>query len=177
MGDENTNVPSTSGGANKMWYIIGGIIALLLVGWFLTRGTTSLIGAPAGVGTDRNADGSTTYTNNDGSVTVGTSASMPTNWPSDAPTAYSGAAIVYSGTSNPQTGKEGSAVSYTVNASVASVVDYYKAQLASNGWTVDATANVGGATVISATKNARTMGVYVVDSGSGTTAVTAGIEM
>jgi hypothetical protein len=159
-----------------MWYIIGGIIALLLVGWFLTRGTTSLIGAPAGVGTDRNADGSTTYTNSEGTVTVGGN-KMPDNWPSDAPAAYSGASIVYSGTSDPQTGKAGSAVSYTVNAPIASVVDYYKTQLASNGWTVEATANVGGATVISATKNARTMGVYVVDSGSGTTAVTAGIEM
>ena len=102
---------------------------------------------------------------------------MPANWPSDAPANYSGAAIVYAGPSNPQTGQEGSAVSYTVQASVGSVVDFYRSQLAAAGWTVEASANVGGATVISATKDTRTFGAYIVDTGGGTVAVTAGIEL
>lgn len=172
---ENEIQPSTSGSNNKMWYIIGGIVALLLVGWFLTRGAGSMMGTAAGVGVDRNVGGSTTYTNSEGSVTVG-GGSMPDNWPSDAPAVYSGASIIYSGSTNPQTSQAGSAVSYTVNASVASVADYYKAQLASNGWSVESTANTGGATVLAATKDTRTIGVYIADTGSGTVTVTAGIE-
>jgi hypothetical protein len=157
------------------WYIIGGIAVFLIGGWFLTRGSDSMMGA--GTDIDRNADGSTTYTNDEGSVTVGTSARMPTNWPSDAPDNVAGAVIVYSGTSNPQTGQTGSAVSYTVRTSVQSVVDHYRSALASGGWTVNATANTGGATVISATKDTRTFGAYIVDTGDGNVTVTAGIEL
>ncbi len=173
MPEGNTTAPRA--GINKVWFIVGGIIVIALLGWFFTRGTV-MTGLPAGTTGDRNLDGSTTYTNNEGSVTVGGN-NMPENWPSDAPKAYSGATISYSGTSNPQTGQSGSAVAYTVNASLASVVDYYKTQIASNGWTTSATANMGGATVISASKGERNMVVYIVDSGNGTIAVTAGIEM
>ena len=171
------NASSGAGSSNMKWYIIGGIALLLIGGWLLTGGAAKLVGGAQGVDVDRNLDGSTTYTNDEGSVTVGTSASMPANWPSDAPANYLGAAIVYSGTSNPQTGQEGSAVSYTVQASVQSVVDFYRSQLAAGGWTVEASANVGGATVISATKDTRTFGAYIVDTGGGTVTVTAGIEL
>ena len=171
------NTPAASGSGNMRWYVIGGIALLLIGGWLLTGGAAKLMGGAQGVDVDRNADGSTTYANDEGSVTVGTSASMPANWPSDAPANYSGAVIVYSGTSNPQTGQEGSAVSYTVQASVQSVVDFYRSQLAAGGWTVNATANAGGATVISATKDTRTFGAYIVDTGGGTVTVTAGIEL
>lgn len=155
------------------WYIIGGIAILLIGGWFLTRGT----GPMTGTDVDRNADGSTTYTNNEGTVTVGTTASMPANWPADAPDNVAGASIVFSGSSNPQTGAPGSAVSYTAQASVQSVVDHYRAALAAGGWTVNATANAGGTTVISATKDTRTFGAYIADTGDGSVTVTAGIEM
>ena len=110
---------------NKAVYIIGGIVVLLIAGWFLTRGSASV----SGVDVDNNLDGSKTYSNEEGSVTVGTTATMPSNWPADAPANFAGAAIVYSGTSNPQTGTAGSAVSYTVRSSTASVADYYKQQL------------------------------------------------
>ena len=158
---------------NKAVYIIGGIVVLLIVGWFLTRGSASI----SGVDVDNNLDGSTTYSNEEGSVTVGTTATMPSNWPSDAPANFAGAAIVYSGTSNPQTGTAGSAVSYTVRSSTASVADYYKQQLTSAGWTIEATANIAGATVVSATKDTRTFGAYITDTGDGNVTVTAGIEL
>ena len=169
------NTPSASG-SNKMWYIIGGIVILALVGWFLMRGAGSLLGAASGVDVDQQG-GATTYSNEEGSVTVGTAASMPANWPSDAPANYSGAAIVYSGTSNPQTGQSGSAVSYTVRASASSVADYYKQQLASAGWAIQGTANVAGAMVISATKDTRTIGAYITDTGNGEVSVVVGIGM
>ncbi|MDO8575766.1 MAG: hypothetical protein Q7R90_00455 [bacterium] len=170
------NTPSASG-SNKMWYIIGGIVVLALIGWFLMRGAGSLLGAATGVDVDQSADGSATYSNDEGSVTVGTGASMPANWPSDAPANYAGASIVYSGTSNPQTGQAGSAVSYTVRASASSVADYYKQQLASAGWTIQGTANMAGATVVSATKDSRTIGAYITDTGDGNVSVVVGIEL
>ncbi|MBI5457770.1 LPXTG cell wall anchor domain-containing protein [Candidatus Kaiserbacteria bacterium] len=166
------NTPSTSG-SNKMWYIIGGIVILALVGWFLMRGVGSL----TGVDVDQAGNGATTYSNEEGSVTVGSGASMPSNWPSDAPANYAGASIVYSGTSNPQTGQSGSAVSYTVRASATSVADYYKQQLTSAGWTIESTANIAGAMVVAAKKDTRTMGVYITDTADGNVTVVAGIEL
>src|SRR3989344_5728600 len=171
------NTPSTSGSGNKMWYIIGGIVVLALIGWFLMRCAGSLLGAASGVDVDRSLDGSTTYSNEEGIVTVGGGASMPANWPSDAPANYAGGSIVYSGTSNPQTGQSGSAVSYTVRASASSVADYYKQQLTSAGWTIQGTANIAGATVVAATKDTRTMGVYITDTADGNVTVVAGIEL
>lgn len=159
-------------GSNKVYYIIGGIVVLLLLGWFLTRG----FGAVSGVGVDQNIDGSTTYSNEEGSVTVGTQ-SMPENWPSDAPQNFTGATITFSGSSNPQTGQPGAAVSYTARASAQSVIDYYKQKLEGSGWKIEATANAGGAVVLSATKDARTFGVWAADSGNGMVTVTAGIGM
>lgn len=155
---------------NKTWLIIGGAVVLLLLVWFLFGRN------PAGVSTDRNIDGSTTYSNEEGSVTVG-GASMPENWPADAPSNYSGASIQYSGTSNPQTGKTGSAVVYTVNASAPQVTEYYKAELAKSGWKIEGTAVIGPSTAITATKDARTLGVYIGEAGNGTVSVTVGIEM
>jgi len=160
-----------------MWYIIGAIVAVLLLGWLFTGGAGSMMGAASGVDVDRNADGSATYSNEEGSVTVGTMATMPSNWPSDAPQNFAGASIVYSGTSNPQTGNVGSAVSYTVRASAQSVADYYKQQLTSAGWTIAGTANMAGAMVVSATKDTRTFGAYISDTGDGNVSVTAGIEL
>ena len=175
MPEGNTNAVSTPRSKNKMWYVIGGIIVIVLIGWFLTR-SGGLLGAGAGVDVDQNIDGSKTYTNDEGTVTVG-GGSLPENWPSDAPGVYSGASIQYSGSSNPQTGKAGAAVVYTAKASVKSVIDYYRTELSKAGWNVEATATMGGATVFSAKKDTRTIGVYVVDSGDGSVNVTAGIEM
>lgn len=159
-----------------MWYIIGAIVLVVLVGGYLSRGAGFMGMRAAGVDMSPNADGGTTYSNNEGTVTVGGTA-MPSNWPSDAPANYSGASIQYSGSSNPQTGEAGSAIMYTVNASAQRVVDHYKNELARNGWTVEGTANAAGAMVVSAKKDTRTFGAYVVDSGSGAVSVTVGIGM
>jgi len=160
-----------------MWYVIGGIVIILLVGWFLMHGAGSLLGAASGGDMEPGVDRPTSYSTDEGTVSVGANARMPENWPSDAPQNVAGSSIVYSGSSNPQTGESGSAVTYTANASVQSVVDYYKAQLASGGWTIEGTVNAGGATVISAKKATRTFGVYIVESGQGAVTVTAGVGM
>jgi|SRR3989338_2602006 len=159
-------------GSKKIWYIVGGVAVLLLLGWFFMRG----VGGMAGVDVDRNVDGSATYTSDEGVVTVGSN-TMPANWPSDAPDNAAGATITFSGTSNPQTGEVGSALSYTVRGSVQSVSEHYRSELAAKGWTVEGTAAIGGATVVSAKKDTRTFGAYIADAGDGQVTVTAGIGM
>lgn len=165
----------------KVLYIVLGAIAILLIGFALVTGVGSKSGLGAayftpGTDVDRNLDGSTTYSNGEGSVTVGGN-SMPENWPSDAPAAYDGAVITYSGSSNPQTGEAGAAAVYTVKASAESVIQYYESRLKAEGWTVTATANAGGMKVITATKDTRTFGAYIGSDGQGNTSVTVGIQL
>lgn len=165
----------------KVLYIVIGALVVLLIGAALVgafgRGTG--LGAAyfaPGTDIDRNMDGSTTYSTNEGSVTVGSN-TMPENWPGDAPTAYTGATIVYSGSTNPTTGAAGSAVVYNVKASAQSVVEYYESRLKAEGWTVTASAETAGMRVITATKDTRVFGAYIGADGQGNTSVTAGIEL
>src|SRR3989338_6672852 len=86
--------------SNKGLYIGIAVVAIIIIiGW----GMKSSVRSMTGVDIDRNMDGSATYSNEQGSVTVGGN-KLPDNWPSDAP-AYKNATIQYSGTSNPQTGR------------------------------------------------------------------------
>jgi hypothetical protein len=165
----------------KVLYIVIGALVVLLIGGAVVGifGRSTGLGAAyftPGTDVDRNIDGSTTYSTEEGSVTVGGN-SMPSNWPSDAPTAYTDATIVYSGATNPTTGQNGSAVVYTVKASTASVIEYYESRLKAEGWAITASADAAGMRVITATKDTRTFGVYIGSDGQGTTSVTAGIEL
>lgn len=176
---DETNQPAPTSGSNKkVLYIVIGIVVLFLLGGFAMQMMGFAAMRAAGVNVMPGPGGSATYTvdNGEGTVTVGGN-KMPDNWPSDAPGNFSGATIQYAGSSNPQTGKAGAAVAYTVQASASAVADYYKSQLTSNGWTVDATANMGAATVLSAKKDTRTFGIYIADAGNGTVQVTAGMDM
>lgn len=174
--NETNPAPAAPARSKMLWYVGGAVLLLIVVG-FLMRGSGAVPVRMEGVDVDRNLDGSTTYETEEGSVTVGAGASMPDNWPSDAPGNIAGASIQYSGTSNPQTGQAGSAVVYTVNASAQTVVDHYKKELLADGWTVQSTANIGGATVLAAQKDSRTFGVYIADAGNGQVSVTVGIGM
>ncbi|OHA21002.1 MAG: hypothetical protein A2849_01695 [Candidatus Taylorbacteria bacterium RIFCSPHIGHO2_01_FULL_51_15] len=174
MEPENTQEQQQQvGGKSKTGvYIVVGIVVLLVIGW-LVKGV--MFRSVTGVDVDRNLGGATTYSNEEGSVTVGGN-KLPDNWPSDAP-AYKNATIQYSGTSNPQTGEAGAAVVFTTTDSVETVVRFYEKELAANGWTVEQTAAIGGSTVIAAKKDTRSLGLYVVDSGNGEVSVTLGISM
>ena len=160
--------------SKKGLYIVGGVVVVLLIVWFAKASFMNAIPG-TGVNVDRNLDGSATYKTDEGEVTVGTN-KLPDNWPSDAPK-YPNATIQYSGSSNPQTGEEGAAVMFTTSDKVQAVVDFYKRDLTSNGWVIEQTANVGGSTVLSAKKDTRTFGVYIVDAGDGQVSVTVGIGM
>src|SRR3989344_8054748 len=159
MDQENQPVQAEDNkGSKKGLYVIVGIVILVLIVWAVKSSMRSV----TGVDIDRNFDGSATYSNEQGSVTVGSN-KLPDNWPADAPK-YGNATIQYSGSSNPQTGEEGASVMFTTPDSVQAVVDFYKRDLTSNGWVIEQTANVGGSTVLSAKKDTRTFGVYIVDA-------------
>lgn len=180
----NINPPATGdsgnpGNNNKLWYIVGsvlvvGILWWMLSGMFARNAAERAFEAATGGQVQYEADGTATYSNEEGSVTVG-GGSYPSNWPQDAPQ-YPGGVIQYSGSSNPQTGEPGAAVMFQVGATVQTVVDYYQQQLTAKGWTVDAVVSMGAASSISAIKGEATFGAYITDVGDGNTAVTAAVS-
>lgn len=169
------NMQPTAPSSRKLYIGIAIVLVIVIGGWLFMRGGAGMMGAAIpGVGVDRNLDGSTTYSNNEGTVTVGGN-KLPDTWPSDAP-AYPNASIQYSGSSNPQTGAVGAAVVFATNDSVSAITEFYKRELAAQGWTIEQTANMGTATVIAASKDTRRIGVYIADAGD-TRSVTVGIEL
>lgn len=173
MGPEQQPVPGgLMGKIGKVPLIIGGVVVVGVVGWLITGGMSRAV---TGVDTDQHLDGSTTYTDSEGnSATVGGN-SYPESWPSDAPR-YSNASIQYSGSSNPQTGEAGAAVVFSTSDTVAEVVAFYKQELAAKGWIIEQTAVAGGATIMAARKDTRSLGLQIVLSG-GQTMVTMGISL
>ena len=177
MADDEMNQPAVaSSGSNKWIYIVVGVVVVLAVLGFMGRMAGFMVMRAAGVNIQPGADGTATYSNSEGSVTVGGN-KMPDNWPSDVPANFAGASIQYSGSSNPQTGRSGAAVVYTVTASASAVFEYYKAQLATQGWTIESTANMGAVSVLGAKKGDRTFGVSLTDAGNGSVQVSAGLDM
>lgn len=174
---EKTATVQPAASSNYKWlYIGGGALVLIGLVYFVFRSGIPAAVAPAGVNVDRNIDGSTTYSNAEGSVMVGQNAQMPNNWPSDAPGPYAGATLLYSGMTNPSTGAVGSAIAYTVKASMDQVVAHYTTQLGANGWSVQSNAEMAGMRAIVAKKDTRTLGIYLGDAGNGIVNVTAGME-
>lgn len=148
--------------------LVGGMVS----GSLKNKVASSL--APGMVDVDRNSDGSITYEAEGATVTLNGGA-MPENWPSDAPKAYEGAVFLYSGTNNPATGKEGSAIVYTSDAPLDRAVEYYKDALKAKEWTIEADVILAGMTVITAKKDTRLFAAYMAFS-DGKTQVTSGVE-
>ena len=175
MDEQNQTVDAAPTSSKKTIPIVIAVVVLLGAGWFFTRGgMMGVVGVPAGVNVDRNMDGSATYSNDEGSVTVGAN-SYPDNWPGDAPR-YGNGQIQYSASSNQQTGENGSMISLTTSDNPQKVVDFYKSELASKGWKIEQTATVGQMFIISATKGTMTFSVQVVGTDDKQTTVTIGIS-
>lgn len=150
--------------------VIVGVIVLLF-GWNMFSGSRN----STGLNINKSGTGTTTYSDKDGSVSVGGN-KYPDNWPTDAPK-YANATIEYSAAANPQTGGAASSVIFLTTSSAQAVADFYKKELMTLGWTVEQVANTGGTMVITAKKDTRTFAVYIVDSGDGQVTVTVGIEL
>lgn len=167
---ENQNESPASPASKKNTYIVVGVVILIGLGWFLSRGSYIL---PGGVNVDKNLDGSATYKNGDTSVTVGKN-TYPDNWPSDAPK-YPNAQIQYSASSNPESGETGAIISFTTSDKLQQVIDFYKSELAKNGWKIEQTATVSQMTAISGSKDKMTYSVQIVSDDKGNTTVTVAI--
>ena len=109
----------------------------------------------------------------EGSFTAGSN-SVPADWPTDAPV-YAGSTVTYTASVNPATGKPGNVIMLTSTAATQTVVDFYKSSLKANGWNVTGTMEAAGSSVITATKDDRTLSL-AVSGAEGQTSIVLGIE-
>ena len=149
------------------------IIILIGLAWFFYEGG---YGAPLGLYLQKNQDGSTSYSNEQGSVSFSRN-SYPKNWPLDAPK-YDNGKISYGGTSEDKvSGKTATSVIFTTSDSAKKVSDFYKKELASNGWTIAQVATVNGVGVLSGQKNGTLFGVQITESSNGQTEVVVVVQI
>jgi hypothetical protein len=69
-----------------------------------------------------------------------------------------------------------SAIVFTTSDSVAAVTDFYKQALVTNGGKVEQTVTSGTGTVIAATKDTRSFGVYIAEGSDGKATVTTSVS-
>ena len=112
-------------------------------------------------------------TTSEGTFVAGST--MPADWPTDVPT-YAGAKVQYSATAHPTDGKTGSAIVFMTSDVAATVANFYKTKLVENGWTMTATMEANGTTILGATKDTRNLSV-MIGASEGQTAVTIGFEI
>lgn len=158
-----------------MWYIIGAIVIVVLLGWAVMRGGSMSSWGPLG-----NSDQQATSTDESPAGSGGTTGSgagrFPSDWPADAPALQSGAKITYSGAIDPKTKVMGPTVVYTGSGTAATAVAFFKSQFTKQGWTFRGQGNAEGSVQLAATKGTRKVTVTILETRSGVTNVTVGIS-
>jgi len=161
--------------SKQIWYAIGILAVILLVGWALLNRNGST-GSIFGFGnTDTQATTTETTTGTTGGSTAGTS-NFPAGWPTDAPALQSGAKITYTGAIDPKTKVAGPTVVYTVSGTPATAVTFFKSQFSKQGWTFRGQGNVLGSVQLAATKDTRKVTVTILETQTGILNVTVGIS-
>ena len=181
-----------------LYYVIGGVVLLLVVLSVLNRGRSPMFG---GGGFDERAaeewgenlaermmenagggdvdvdfeSGSDSFSvkTKDGTFQGGNQ--VPTDWPSDAPGLYSGATVSFSGSSSDTSGS-GSGLVFTSEAKAQDIMDFYKEELEDKGWKITTTANANGYLVLGAEKGEQTFSFSALTDDVGLTVVTLGIS-
>jgi hypothetical protein len=178
--EQQTNGAPTPSGAKKnntVWYIIIGVIILLVI---VGRMVSSFSSKKIAEKNIELATGGKVSVQNDGNVKVSTkegtfetnSGKLPDNWPSDAPT-YAGT-ITFSGSSNGTNGQKGLSLMISTSDSADKVVAFYKSELASKGWTIASEGTFSGTTMLSAEKGAQQYSIGIITA-DGQTQITSGI--
>lgn len=158
--------------SKQIWYAIGAVAVILLVGWALMN--RSAANDSANENTDTQATSTDTTTSGGGTKATG-SGKLPAGWAADAPALQAGAVISYSGSTNPKTGALGATVVYTVKGTAQNAITYYKAQFTKQGWTFRGQGNAEGSVQLAATKDTRKITVSILETTPGTLTVTVGI--
>lgn len=126
---------------------------------------------------DFSEDGATIKTDN-GEVSTGSNAKLPSSWPSSVPTPKD-ASLTYS-TSSKSNGNESWAVTYQTSKDAMTASDAYKNTLTSAGWTIssDSNYNSDGKTYASFTAEKGDLKVtcLALDGDDGKAALTVSVE-
>ena len=160
-------------GSKQIWYIIGALAIILLIGWAVMNrdGSSGFFGG--------NTDTQATTTETDtgaGGVTGSGAGTFPAGWPADAPALQTGAKITYSGSLDPKTKIIGPTVVYTGSGTAATAVTFFKSQFTQKGWTFRGQGNVQGSVQLAATKDTRKVTVTILETRTGVLNVTVGIS-
>lgn len=164
-------------GSQQIWYIIGVLAVILLVGWALLNrngSNGSIFGGTDTQSTSTAPTGKAT-TGKTGGTAAGTSR-FPAGWPADAPALQIGAKITYTGTLDPKTKVAEPTVVYTVSGTPATAVTFFKSQFSKQGWTFRGQGNVLGSVQLAATKDTRKVTVTILETSPGMLNVTVGIS-
>ena len=117
-------------------------------------------------------EGSMKVKTKDGTAEWGSN-KLPADWATDAPI-YPGASIQFSGSSNPTTGQPGAVAILETKDSNTQVLEYYKKELAAQGWKIVANFETGTSATIAASKGDRNIGITSATS-EGKTVITVAV--
>ncbi len=159
--------------SRQIWYIIGAIAVVLLVGWALMNRGAVVDSITGNTDTQATSTDTTPATGGGAATGAGT---FPAGWPADAPALQSGAKITYSGAIDPETKIVGPMLIYTVSGTPATAVAFFKSQFTAKGWTFRGQGNVLGSVQLAATKDTRRVTVTVLETRPGVLNVTVGIS-
>ena len=159
--------------SKQIWYAIGAVAVILLVGWAVMNRNASTNG---NTDTQATSTATSTGTTGTGGTTATGAGKLPAGWPADAPALQSGAKITYSGAIDPETKIVGPMVIYTVSGTPASAVTFFKSQFTKHGWTFRGQGNVQGSVQLAATKDTRRVTVTILETRAGVLNVTVGIS-
>jgi len=162
--------------SKQIWYAIGILAVILLVGWALLNRNGSTGSIFWGSDTQSTTTDTTTGTTGGTGGTTAGGSGFPAGWPADAPALQSGAKITYSGAIDPETKIVGPMVIYTVSSTPATAVTFFKSQFSRQGWTFRGQGNVLGSVQLAATKDTRKVTVTILETGAGFLNVTVGIS-
>jgi hypothetical protein len=112
-------------------------------------------------------NGQMTITGKDGTtVSIGQN-KLPADFPKDVPQ-YPGAAVAGSVSGTDKTSGSGTFVTFTTSDAATKVADFYKKEIAGQGWAIQNTMNSNDTTIFTAEKDTRSLSVSVTpDTSSG----------
>lgn len=155
--------------------LAAGAVSLLLVACnsgpenAMERAIENEAGGDADV--EMNADGTMHIETDEGTYNTGNE--IPADWPEDVPT-YADAIVQYSASVDPVSGKPGSILVMMSTDSIEDVTEFYKNELAAQGWNLEGSMQGGGMTIMGGMKDERQVSVMIAGA-DGQTSITLAV--